>query len=66
MVKAWLMSLLMIAAFALIYWTGLFKILSYDWFFYIALGLVVVALAAAVIILGNPLAQEKGDEKDKD
>lgn len=66
MIKAWFMSLLMVIAFAVIYWTGLFKILSYDMFFYIALGLVVVALAAAVIILGNPFAQGKGNDKDED
>ena len=66
MIKAWFMSLLMIVAFAIVYWSGVLTFLSYDFVFYIALGLVVIALGAAVIILGNPFAQGTNNDKDKD
>lgn len=65
MMKAWLVSVLIILIFVGVYVTDLFAILGSNTFKYIAVFLVVATLAAARIILGNPLKKDdKNEEND--
>ena len=66
MIKAMLISLgvglLLVCAYAL----DLFEILATRTAFWIAFGMVVASLTAAVLVLGIPTAREEDDDSKKD
>ncbi len=66
MIRSWFVSLLVILLFVFAYWVDLFAFFSQRWLFYVALALVVIMLIVARIILGNPFAEDKTDEKNED
>lgn len=66
MIKAWLVTFLIIILFAIAYAVDLFAFLASDAVMYIAVFLVAATLAAARIILGSPLKQDDDDEKTDD
>lgn len=63
MIKAWLVSLLIVILFAMAYAFDLFTFFTYKSVFYIAMALVFLMLVAARIILGNPLKEDKKDDE---
>lgn len=66
MIRAWLVTILILALFVIAYAIDLFAFLASDAVKYFAIFLVAIALIAARIILGSPLKQEDADEKSDD
>ena len=63
MIKAWLVTFLIMSLFVIAYAVDLFAFLASDAVMYIAVFLVAATLIAARIILGSPLKQDDDDEK---
>lgn len=62
MAKAWLGTIIFLVFFWVAYQINLFGFLAGRAVFYVAIVILLVALAAAFIILGNPLARNKKDD----
>lgn len=64
MVKATLISMMIVVLLFIVYVLDLFAFLSENIVFYVAVFLVVVMLIVAGIILGNPLIKDERDDEN--
>ncbi len=64
MIKSWLITFLVLILFIAAFYVDLFGILASSGAFYTALGLVIIALVAAVKILGNPFGRVDDDDDE--
>ncbi len=66
MIKAFLVSFVLIIIFSMVYVTDLFVFLSGKTALLLALVMVVTMLIIARIILGNPYVEDKKDDKNEE
>ena len=66
MIKAFLVSFALIIVFSMVYVTDLFAFLSGKTALLLAFAMVVTMLVLARIILGNPYAKDKKDDKNEE
>ncbi len=64
MIKSWLITFLVLILFAAAFYVDLFGLIASKGAFYTALVLVIIALLAAIKILGNPFGRvDDNDDK---
>ncbi len=64
MLKAWLTTILALIIVSVAYYTDLLNFFSGKAVFYIALAVLILTVAAAGIILGNPFQGKTKDDED--
>ena len=64
MIKAWLVTILVLLLLVVAYSTDLFEFFSSGLMQWIAVGAVILSLVAAQMILGSPFKQDEEDDKD--
>lgn len=64
MIKAWLVTILVLLLLVVAYSTDLFEFFSSGLMQWIAVGAVILSLVAAKMILGSPFKRDEDDDKD--
>ena len=64
MMKAWLVTILVLLRLVVAYSTDLFELFFFFLMQWIAIGVFVLSLVAAKMILGSPFKRDEEDDKD--